>query len=439
MRTNRRFRRALGVTLMTGSIALATALSVVAPAGAQSEEPETRELTVEKTAYYTTTAGEAIPDTLSSEFPPGAFCVVAPELCPDELSPVYDPLGDAVGETENIPTAPQQPVPPGTLPVGIFAGNTRYQSAMLIPTPTDPADKWVLRLPETQPTYHSSSPAYRQAVLAAFASIGAGEPAQDEFVKVLEQDPVESAVIGVEACPITAPFDAGENQADDAVPPVDCVFGANGVRTVDDNGDAWWEFDLTFAVQGWQDGMLSNEGIFLRPAAAPNLAFGDPDTSTNAQVTFDPSTVTAAVETAEPAPAPPPPPPANDSSSSSDTGSSTSSSPSLGSSTLPAAPDFSPEEQAAQEPVVADAPTETAPAEPAPAPVAAGVTDQAGSAWWVWLLAPVFAAGMYLTAQSLTAEVAAATERQGAMSRLIAQRKAADAAGGTGTSTPAMA
>ena len=57
-----------------------------------------------------------------------------------------------------------------------------------------------------------------------------------------------------------------------------------------------WTFDLTFAVQAWTEGtdgdVLPNQGIMLRPVGAPNLAYGDPDFSTNWQVSLADSTAT---------------------------------------------------------------------------------------------------------------------------------------------------
>ncbi len=416
MKTSRgaTLRRRIGVSLMVASMGVGASIMTLAPAGAQSaSDAEPTPLEVEKTAYYITNAGRAVPDTLTSEFPPGVVCVVRPELCPESLEPVTGPIGDGVGEVENLESEPQGTAPPGSLPVSIFAGETRYNAAVKVVLPElapgQELGRFVLRLGETQPTYHSSSPAFRQAVLAAVASAGAGEPNQEEFQKVLGEDPVESAVIGVEACPTTEAFEAGDGQPEENQPEIDCIFGSNGVRL----DDGTWEFDLTFAAEAWYSGSLANEGIFLRSTGAPNLAFGDPDTSTMAQVTLVPDTAEAAVEQ-QPESAPPAPfTPSNDNSSSPSFESAPASSGNIFAPPASTTPEVAAEQPA---PEVVEVPSQ---------PVAAPAVPlgDATSPWWIWLLVPVFLAGMYLTAQSLTTEVVLAAEREGAMSRLIASNR----------------
>lgn len=452
VRRLRRTRR-LGSLLMTASLAGGTVLASLSPAAAQ-EAPEgapedAQEVTVEATAHYTYPVGDALPPTATSEFPPGVVCIVAPEFCPEELAPVSDAVAGGIGAVkDNEPTPPADPMAPGDLPVGIVGGTKHYESALKFEVPNvpegDEVAEFLLVLTENQPTYHSSSPAFRQAVLAALTC--ARECDEEQFNKIMEQEGVENAVIGVEACPFTEPFEEGGSQEPPEDQPIDCIYGANAERLE----GGIWIVDLTFTVQAWQDGSLENHGILLRPTGAPNLAYGDPDATTNAQVTFSPE-VMAASETA---PAPEPPPAFDDSASASgdagvssggssgsggtSSGGGFSSSPSGGVSGDPFSPPAS--QPADEAPLVADsggAPVDDggAASSPETAPVA-GVLDEsdtAGSAWWMWLLVPVFAAGTWMTAQSLTAEatVAGTRERAGAMSRLIAQ-KAAERAG-TGT------
>lgn len=430
---------------MTGSLAAGSLLASLTPAVAQpSPTEDAQELPVEATAHYTYPLTDALPPTLTSEFPPGVVCVVAPQLCPQELQPVGDAVSGAVqGLNENEPTPPADPVLPGDLPVGILAGTTHYEAALKFALPDIPDGEEIssfrLVLTETQPTFHTSSPAFRQAVLAAMSCVSACDV--EEFNKLLGSQPIESAVIGVEACPLTAPFEEGGSQPPPDRQPVDCLYGGNAERL----DDGRWVVDLTFAVQAWRDGNLDNHGILLRPTGAANLAFGDPDPTTSAQVTFQPA-VMATVETA-PATQPPPGldafdgragggPATSPDGSTAGGGDGFSSAPSGG---VSSAEPFSPPASGPMDdtPVVAD------PA--APADAAGGATSEAtapvagvlggsetapGNAWWVWLLVPVFAAGMWATARVLTADpmMTATSERAGAMTRLIARQAAGRAA-----------
>ncbi len=428
-------RRRFGAFLMAGSVAMGTALASLTPAVAQ-EEPtapeETQPLEVTSTAYWTYPASDALPATLTSEFPPGVVCILAPELCPESIEPVGEQVEGALGTAEESePNPPEDPVPPDSLPVGIQNGAERYEAAARFEIPAtsgEQVDRFIVVLTEKQPTYHSSSPAFRQAVLAALTC--ARECEQEQFQKTLEKDPAESAVIGVEACPFTAAFEEGPSQTPPAEgQPVDCLYGGNGTRVPGTEGI--WLFDLTFAAGAWADGSLANNGVLFRAAGAPNLAYGDPDPTTTAQATFEATAIAAAIETSPAQPDPEPFAPAPDTSGSDDSfsGSSSggfSSAPSGGvsSDSFASAPAMTTDE-AASAPQVAE-PAPAGAGELATAPVAGVVDDTAaGSAWWIWLLVPIFAAGSWLTAQSLTAEVALGTarERSGAMTRLIARNQ----------------
>ncbi len=416
---------------MAGTLGIAGSVLSLAPAGAQAD-PEP--VQVEATAYFVRNAGAATPNTVTSEFPPGVVCVVAPEVCPEDLAPVTGPLGGAIGTVENAPEEPAGTVEPGTLPVSVDAGEERYSSAVLLTLPEVPAGQevgqFILRLEQIQPSYHSSSPAYRQAVLATVASAGCKCFNQEEYEKLQQSAPVErEQFLGVEACPTTEAF-AGDDfgQPENAKPGVDCLFGANGVKA---DGSNVWEFDLTFAAEAWYSGAMENNGVLLRTTGAPNLAFGDPDTSTYSRVTFSADSATAEVEQ-RPESSPPAPftPPSNTNSGSGSSSPSFSTPSSSGNIFAPPA-NFTPE--AAE---VADAEPQVADDAPNQQVVAAPIFDgsQPLTPWWIWLLVPIFLAGMYLTAQSLTTEVVLASERQGAMMRLIDQRGGTNA--GRGPSGP---
>jgi hypothetical protein len=106
-------------------------------------------------------------------------------------------------------------------------------------------------------------------------------------------------VTGIEACPTVQTWNGGPAQGASLdgtrLPDVNCVAGTTGVF---DPAARTWTFDLTFAAQAWTTGLegqepLPNEGLLLRPAGAPNLAYGDPDLSTNWLVSLADSTAAA--------------------------------------------------------------------------------------------------------------------------------------------------
>ncbi|MBW3658102.1 MAG: hypothetical protein KY457_05650 [Actinobacteria bacterium] len=442
----RRRRRRLGASLMAGSLAAGAVLATFGTASAQEgpEVPEGAEpVEVQQTAFYEYPYSEAAPNTALAEFPPGVFCIVFPQAPVCQPNPVSDGVEGALDAgQENEPAPPASPVPPDTLPASLAGGEKRYESAVKFALPPLPADQtvgeFVIVLTETEPTYHSSSPVFRRAVLAALACVRECNR-QEEFEKVLASEPVESAVLEVEVCPLTEPFDEGRSQEPPESQPVDCLFGATAQRI--DGGDGKWIVDLTFAAQAWISGELENHGILIRPTGAPNLAYGDPDATTNAQVTFTQEILAAS--TAEPAPADPPAFGGGSFGDSSSGSAGSSGDFSAGNGGFSSAPSggssggFSSDPFSAPAPVTADeaaAAPEVAPVDDggavSDAPVAGPATEPAatGSAWWLWLLIPVFAAGSWLTAQSLAAEPvvsSGAGSRNGAMTRLIARNQAA--------------
>lgn len=449
--------RRVGASLMAGSFALGLLLTAIAPAAvAQEAAPEDAEpVTVEKAAFYEHPYNEAAPNTAVAEFPPGVFCLVAPGAPVCQPNPVSDGVEGGIGAVqEGEPASPESPVPPDTLPASLLGGERRYESAVKFALPTVPAgeaiDTFTLVLTETQPTYHSSSPIFRRAVLAALACVRECDR-QEEFQKVLAEQPAESAVLGVEVCPLAEDFEEGRSQPASARPPVNELYCATAERV--EGGNGLWTVDLTFAAMAWSEGELPNHGVGIRPLGAPNVAYGDPDPTTNAQVTFEQQL--AAATTTAPAQDDPPAFDSGsggfDSGGGSDVGTGSSSggfssdsggfaAPSGGSSGGLSSDPFS-----APGPVTADdagAAPEVAPddaagevAAPADAPVAGPDTQPvaAGSTWWLWLLVPIFALGSWMTAQSLSAEAIVSTgaiSRNGAMTRLIARNTAG------GSSTP---
>jgi hypothetical protein len=441
MGTDHRIRRRLGVATMLASLTVAATGLIGGPALAAEDERQPAEVTEE--AFWYAPRGEILPDTLVSEFPPGVVCVVRPELCPDGLEPVFDPVEGAEqglieAEEENQQTQPGPGATnPETLPVSATGGKPDYRSAFVIELPEVPegkqVDEFQLILTLGDPTYAQSSPMFRQTILAAFTCVRGCQ--EDQFEKIPSTDAQEGGLLDVEICPIAADaeWEAERGQPAASIPEADCLYGANA-QYDEDGTEA--VFDLTFAMQAFDEGTAGFNGFLIRPANLPNLAYGDPDVTNNKMLSFE-KTVHYTIATSDE-----PEPVSFDfggdgggfdaSGGGTDGASAGFSAPSAGSSggdifSAPATTDPEPG-PAAPEPDVAEAAPgdEQAAAPTDDAQVLAGAQGGEPSAWYVWLLVPVFGAGMFLTAQSLTAPaiVAESAGREGAMSRLIRQRQA---------------
>lgn len=415
---------------------------------------DAEEVEVTETAVYTHPLTDSLPPTLTDSVPPQAVCVVEPSLCPEELSPVTGGLEDAIATIQDeAPVSPVQPVAPETLAVGYVGGHDRYESAMRFELPDVPEGEEVtsfqLYLPVAEPTYDMSSPAFRDVVTSIFLTISDQDPVAfgERLAEALQNDPIDADndFLRMEACALTQPFEpseAPETQHRDDMPrdepfeegglgepAVDCMLGGTG--TLDEEGEHW-VFDLTFAVDAWTSGEIDNHGVLISPAGVPNLAFGDPDTTTWAQMGLDHTQATAEVASEEP-----PPPlealddepmledePAQQPADTPDTGGE------LGPAPDASGPDAGADQpEVAEDPGMSDEPAASEPVQEGPA-VASPETQQATPASsanpspWTWLLVPVFAGGAWLVTRSLTAPVtaAAAGGSGGAMSRLIASR-----------------
>jgi hypothetical protein len=276
-------------------LAIASVLALAAPSFAASQDGDkTEPAKVEREAYFTAPANAAIPATLTNELPPGIVCILVPQACGAGTQPVTDPLKNAISPITKTPTpdySGQQPVEPGTLPVALLGGKPRYTSYVKFPLPSIPSgsliDKFELVLTETQVSYALESPAFRAALLSGLEAYETKSP--EAFVEYVgsvadQTNPLATTKItGIELCAVTAPWPAGPSQDAAKQPARDCIFGANGVR---DAAAKTWTFDLTLLAQAWLDGTTPNEGVYLGPLGAENLAFGDPDTSTNWQVSL---------------------------------------------------------------------------------------------------------------------------------------------------------
>lgn len=468
-----RFQRArgrIGVALMASSLLVGV---VAAPAAvAEGELPEDRqEVTVEREGFWNADYTKYTQNAVTKQFPPEAVCLVQPQACffPEDDSPQgqVGAVGNTLFQTldtqeRELLTAldeadqglpPVDPVPPDSLPVSVAFGQANYRSAVDLELPAIPngeeVDSFTMVLTQAQPTYSVESPLFRQAVLAALTCVSEnpesplGRCTQEEFEKLANSCPdaedgvpclVYDKPLTVEACPIIGEWEAALSQDEDNLPEVDCLYSAVGTP-VEVDGSTFWVFDLTFAAQAWYAGDIKENGILLRPGAADNLAYGDPEPTYSKQVTFA-NVVEAAVTSSEPPPPPPPfTAPTFDSGSSgsfdtggfgSDTGSGGFSAPAS------SAPFSSPTTSTpmADAPAVSDsAPVEqpaTAGAEQ-PVTLAAGTPlGQPTSPWWLWAMVPMFLAGAWLLSRSLTETAAAATATRGggAMTRLL-ERQAA--------------
>lgn len=435
----RNIQRRLGLGLM-GTAMLGAAL---AGGPAMAQDAAEVDVPVTARALITYPANDVIPDTLLGQFPPQVMCVVVPDACPESLEPVREPIGGVLREIDaNQETSPLQPANPDGLTVAYTGGTPRYASAVQFELPEVPegeeVDEFVVAFPQGQPSFSFDSPLFRRVVMAAIQTAGSQDPAvfQEQMAKALEEEPVTQPLLGIEACPLTVPVpedataprsvpvrDISEEDVDgNLVPAVDCLYGSNG-QFDEDTGT--WTFDLTFAAKAWASGDLPNNGILLRPTGAPNLAFGDPDTSTNAQVVLDVAEAPRATFASSEPPPPPEPlaplPPAT-------TGSGTTgTSPSMVSQPPSSQMFSSPPAQGTATPTTP--PAEVAP--PQTAPEAGGTQDVAldtvpageeapSTPWTVWLLVVPFAGGAWLTARSLSEQVAVAgATRGGALTRLV--------------------
>jgi hypothetical protein len=428
------------------------------PAGAEEIELE-----ITESVLYASPVTETLPPTLTQSLPPQAVCVVRPEACPDFLQPASDGFSGGIGTIQDeMEVSPVQPIPDDTVAASYLGGVERYESAVKFDVPDVPEGEEVatfsVSFPMEQPSYDMNSPMFQDLILAMFQTIGDGDPAVfgERLPEVLQKQPIDidADAIGMEACPLLEPFEPGgapEASHSDDMPRdedtgealVDCVVGSGA--SFDEETERW-SFDLTFAAEAWNSGELENHGGLIRPTGGPNLAFGDADTTTNAQIVLGLEDVTVAMDTAEPPPeaAPLDAPslddggdfgeePADsmafeadeggfdegggfDDAAGGDAGAGMGEAPDVDGPEV--ADDMgAPEDgEAVDEPAVASPQLDEA--TPAGGPVDAP--------WWIWLLVPAFAGGAYLVTNALTAPVTAgaagaATGGGGAMSRLVSK------------------
>lgn len=288
-------RRRLGFFAGLGLVVVAlTGLAVPVVAQTDGAVPKQEPAKVEREGYFTAPSDGAVPATLTNELPPGIVCILIPQVCGSQTQPIARPLGEATAPARkaDLPDhQAEQPVEPGTLPVGMLGGKPRYTSYVKFALPPIPTgsliDRFDLVMTQSDVSYALESPAFRQAVLAGLVTYQAQTPAAfTQFVGDVANQTTPLATVkptGIELCAVSGPW-KGEPSQDAATQPAkDCIFGANGVYNA---ADDTWTFDLSLLAQAWLDGTAPNEGVYLGPIGADNLAFGDPDTSTNWQVSL---------------------------------------------------------------------------------------------------------------------------------------------------------
>jgi hypothetical protein len=271
----------------------------LAPTGADTVSAPA---TITRQAYFTNPITQATPPVLRNGFPPGTVCLVAglaglPQLC----GPEVQQLGGALGLSDGlpIPVTPdgdlaQLVALPGTTPVGMLAGQQRYATLLQLALPALPAGErfgsFELVLHQSGVNFAIESPAVRDIVLQIVAQLEDQDPQKvaDAVTRALsgEVPLATDTITGIEACPATQAWKEGGGQGaaldGSRLPDVQCLIGTTGNY---DKAAGTYTFDLTYAAQAWTEGIegaaFGNEGIILRPVGAPNLAYGDPDLSTN--------------------------------------------------------------------------------------------------------------------------------------------------------------
>ena len=291
----RRRRRAVAA----GSLLALAGLIGLGPAHA---DPTTAPAVISRQAYFTNPITQVTPPVLRNGFPPATACLVAglvgaPQVCGSQVQQ----LSSLLGLSDGIPVlvTPDgdlaQPVAPNTTPVGMLGGQQRYASLFQLALPALPVGEqfgsFDLVLHQDGLNFSLESPALRDVVEQIVAQLEKQDPQKiaDAIQRAItgQMPLVDQHVTGIEACPATQEWPGGAAQGaaldGTRLPNVDCLSGTTGVF---DPKAGTWTFDLTYAAQSWTTGLqgakpIDNQGILLRPAGAPNLAYGDPDLSTN--------------------------------------------------------------------------------------------------------------------------------------------------------------
>lgn len=408
--------------------------------------------------YWTNRTSAVLPAIATSEFPPGVLCILAPEFCSEDAQQISGPVQDALlggrdAADEATEGAPQ-PVPGGTMPVGLLSGELRYASGIGVSLPDLPADREVdtftLTVHRAAESFATESPAFRELIAAVVAQAGE-ESGPEPFIEALQLAAegdvslLETEITGVEACAITTPWQAAENQGAELLPEIDPIYCVDDPEPTEDGVHT---FDLSFAANDHYAGVIDLHGVLLRPLFPANLAYGDPDFSTNFILYFagpdaeDPEIRPAYAFSDRPAPQPPPPleGPAGGLVGGATGGSGlapapggglgglgglgggvTSGAPALAPPDAPGGADVATPEavpdQGQEEVAIAEGPV-------APIPEFAPIAQEqpASSAWVPWVLLPLLLGGAWWYGRVLGSPPPDVVGRAGAMTRLLRQR-----------------
>jgi hypothetical protein len=295
-------------------LAAAVLAGLALSASAGDADPVAQSAVVTRQAYFTHPITQITPPVLRTGFPPATACLVAglvgvPQICGNEVQQVAALLG--LGDGLPVLVTPDgdlaQPLAPSTTPVGMLGGQQRYTSLFQLALPALPAGEafgsFELVLHQDGVNFALESPALRDVVAQLVAQLEDQDPQliADAVERAItgEVPLAAETVTGIEACPATQTWNGGPAQGASLdgtrLPDVSCLIGTTGAY---DAKAKTWTFDLTFAAQAWTTGLdggepLPNEGVVLRAAGAPNLAYGDPDLSTNWVVSLADNTAAA--------------------------------------------------------------------------------------------------------------------------------------------------
>lgn len=290
--------------LAVAAVSMLAAVPVATATTASATTPTEVEQAIDASAVFAHPASDGIPKGVFGIANPSLICIFAP--CPPEASEVIALISDPLGATQDVhgQATPVQALPEDSIAVSLRFGAREFESAIRFEVPPPPSGQQYQRfevvLPQADPTFHTSSPTFRDAVNAAFILVRDEDPegAADRLMQGLTNQPIDQQVLEVRACPLRVAFTPTESPsvAQSADIPRDefgaidmaCQFGAFGVY--DDAGS--WSFDLTRAANAWSSGELENHGLMIMPVRTNFVGLGDEDPSTNAQVTFPDLAVT---------------------------------------------------------------------------------------------------------------------------------------------------
>ncbi len=256
---------------------------------------------IARQAYFTHPATDALPPLLFNGFPPSTACLVAglvgfPSVCAARSSAMpLEPLGLGDGLPE--PSTPDSQLLSRSCPAPRRSGccwarsaTSRCCSSRCRPLPEGERIRLLRPGPPPGRPEHRHRVAGLPPARASTSSRSWRTP-----TPACSPRPWPASSSGELPCsappspasrPARSSSEWNGGDAQDAaldgtrLPDSDCL---KGTTSVFDPAAGAWTFDLTFAAQAWArlDDPWPTRAILLRPVGAPNLAYGDPDLSTN--------------------------------------------------------------------------------------------------------------------------------------------------------------